>query len=161
MRGQLNYVQSLHSPGYIQRLCDVLMLFFFFSQYPAMVIISVLIVLTGLTRPYSSALTNLLDMVLSVNVLILLLIRNTRQANDDLSAVSFHMMKSTDSSSCADYDLDLSTLSYILLPFFYLPLLLTLVAFCVWLARLLRYVYSGNSKDSLKSNETLQWRTLS
>ena len=103
-----------------------------------MIVISVLIMVTGLTLPYVSRLSNLLDVALAVDVLVLLLIANTKQANEALSAATPHMVDN--SSSCVDYDLGLSVLSGILLPFYYLPLLLTLVAACVWLAKYTMYV---------------------
>lgn len=110
----------------------------FFVQYPAMFIICILIITTGLVWPYIDIFSNILDIVLSVDVMLLLLIRNTRQFNDDLNKFSFKELSSTN-SSCVNYELEFSALSYILIPFFYAPLLITLAAAFVWVAHRLRF----------------------
>ena len=96
-----------------------------------MIIMSVLIVTTGLLWPYSDVVVNILDLVLSVDVMMLLLIRNTKQIEDDLNDVSFK--KTSRSSSCTEYKLDLSVQSIVLLPFYYFPLVVLLLVFSTWI----------------------------
>ena len=95
-----------------------------------MAIISTLVVTTGLLWPYSDVVINILDIVLSVDIMILLLIKNTKQIEDDLNDISFKEVSR--SNSCTEYELDLSAQSSILLPFYYFPLVILLVAFGIW-----------------------------
>lgn len=106
-------------------------------QFPAMLIVSVFIVATGLTWPYKDVCSTMLDLLLSVDVLLLLLFKNTRQFIDDYSGVTLEGAVSF--PQCIEYSFQPSTLSYILLPFYYLPLLLFVVALCVWIGALIRY----------------------
>lgn len=105
-------------------------------QCPAMLIISVYIVIMGMTWPYRDTGSNLLDLLLSVDVMILLLLNNTRQLRDEFNDVNLE--KVNDPNQCLEYKFEAPTLSYIMLPFYYLPLLLSLIACCVWIVILIR-----------------------
>ena len=99
-------------------------------QYPLMLILSILIVTTGLVWPHKSILSNIMDLLLSVDVMLLLILRSTGQLNDKLGAVTFE--GANKSNQCVEFDFNLPILSYILLPFYYLPLLCCMTALCVW-----------------------------
>jgi hypothetical protein len=94
------------------------------------------IVITGLAWPYRDVYSTILDLVLSADVMLLLMFRNTRQFVDDFSVVTLEDGNFTE--QCVEYSFQPPTLSYILLPFYYLPLLLCTIAFCVWIVFLLR-----------------------
>ena len=105
-------------------------------QYFSMLTISIFIVATGLVWPYRDVFSNILDLFLSVDVMFLLLLRSTGQFKDELGAVTLEGTNS--STQCVEYTFEPSNLSYVILPFYYLPLLLLIVAFCVWMFFLLR-----------------------
>lgn len=109
-------------------------------QYPTMLVLSVAMVITGLVWPYANIMSNILEAVICTDVLILLFIRNTTQAKEELNNVFFKKLNTTD--SCLDYQLDLSRLSYTLLPFYYSPLLITLIGICIWMACSTRYIWT-------------------
>ena len=100
-------------------------------QYPTMLVISVLIVITGLAWPYRDVYSNILDLFLSVDVLLLLLLKNTSQFKDELDKVE--LKRDNVENGCVEYNLKPTRLSHVLLPFYYIPLLLSIVSVCVWI----------------------------
>ena len=100
-----------------------------------MLAISIFIIATGLVWPYQNVFSNILDLLLSVDVMFLLLLRNTGKFKDELGTVTLEGVNS--STQCVEYTFEPSSLSYIILPFYYIPLLLSIVAFCAWIFFLL------------------------
>ena len=106
-----------------------------FQQLPSMLFISVLIVVTGLAWPYKDAISSVLDLLLSVDVMLLLLLRNTGQIKGSLNDVIIERKGSA--NQCVDYNVKPSTL---LLPFYYFPSLLLIIIIVAWITFLIRYV---------------------
>lgn len=113
-------------------VCNILV------QLPAMAIISVFIVVTGLTWPYKDTCSTILDLVLAADIMLLLLFKNTKQFIDDFSDVKLE--RANTSFECVEHTFKPSTLSYILFPIYYLPLVLSVVAFSVWISSIIRYM---------------------
>ena len=106
------------------------MLSTFSLQYPLLLILSISIVTTGLVWPYKSILSNFMDLLLSVDVILLLILRSTGHLKDRLGAVTLEGVNR--SNQCVEFNFKPSILSYILLPFYYFPLLSCVTALCVW-----------------------------
>ena len=101
-----------------------------------MFIMCIILVIYGLIQPYKSNLTNVLELIIQVNFIILLALESTSflrdtfntfpplpqmQANAQLNTTA------AGDSPCKDAPIGISDLSKILLPFYYLPLLLLII----------------------------------
>ena len=139
------------------------------NNYP---VIFTLVVLTGATsflKPYGNReshkrsnkgyawAVNILDVFLTSNILILLLLRNTQNLKDDYEELPFTETATSSSSGCYG-DSGLTIFAVILTPFYYLPLLVAVFALLVWLVSLTTsavrtYWYSMSSRGSRDDRE--------
>ena len=96
-------------------------------------IMCIILVIYGLIQPYKSNLINVLELIIQVNFIILLALESTSflrdtfppppqmQANTQLNTTA------AGDGTCKDAPIGISDLSKILLPFYYLPLLLLII----------------------------------
>ena len=83
----------------------------------SIVIVAVIIAIHGYVQPYRSRLANLLELAVSINFLILLLINTTPYFNEDMFFFSSAEHNST--SECTN---GVAQISWLLLPIYYLPI---------------------------------------
>ena len=81
----------------------------------------------GHTQPFKQFAVNVLETVLSINTIILLLLRNTRTIRDILGSP-----ESFDTTACEDNVKGVTDFSWLLLPAYYLPLVITCTVGGVW-----------------------------
>ncbi len=103
-----------------------------------MIMISLFIFLSGLIMPYMDIISNITEAAISINVLILLLLRNMSLGNEDVNDVSFYTMTSNTTSMCTDYEVHPTILSYGFLSFYYFPLFLTGIGCMAWIVSHIR-----------------------
>ena len=84
-----------------------------------------LIAVFGFLQPYENMYCNVLESLLSLDVLVLLLMRNTEQISDQLQVLP---QNNITASQCADIS-GVTGLSWLLLPFYYFPVIV-LVLVC-------------------------------
>ena len=100
-----------------------------------MMFLSVIIVLLGIIMPYLHLMSNILEITLSAAILTLLLIRNA-----DNNA--FNVARESDIVSmdqlCFEGNNEVSSLSYLLIIPYYIPMLLVTLAILYWLTSSLR-----------------------
>ena len=73
----------------------------------------------GFLQPYENVYCNVLESLLSLDVLVLLLMRNTEQISDQLQVLP---QNNITASQCADIS-GVTGLSWLLLPFYYFPVI--------------------------------------
>lgn len=112
-------------------------------QYPTVFVISIFITISGFVKPYSDKISNYVEIFLAINVLLLLLLRNTEQLNEELKHVPANKREQLNQlRSCVDeveYE-GATKFVWLLFIFYYLPLLMSLVGVILWTAYKLRYV---------------------
>ncbi len=90
----------------------------------------------GLLQPYKHMLTNMLEIVLSVIVLTMLLLRNTGTVIDELQMVS--VQNSTSGEEGHDKLEDVTDMTALLSVFYYFPLAVFLVLAGAWVVSVTR-----------------------
>lgn len=78
-------------------------------------------------QPYKSKLTNMIESGINLNFLVLLILNTTAYFREDYLIFPAPVQSVNSSNSCSDSVNGIATVSWILMPFFYLPLLV----FCV------------------------------
>ena len=104
----------------------ILTIVFFPTQYPAIFVLSVILAVFGFLQPYENMYCNVLECLLSLDVLVLLLMRNTAQISDELQVLPQNNMTAnqcTDTSGVAGF-------TWLLLPFYYFPVIVLAIV-CV------------------------------
>ena len=99
--------------------------------------------ITGYVGPYSDKISNHIELVLSSNVLLLLLLRNTEQLKEDLKHIPFQDGQKLESlRKCAQgvEVKEASGIAWLLFVFYYLPLLAALVGVILWISYRIRYI---------------------
>ena len=110
------------------QVCRKIIFFFINTIYPtslqvsSIVIVAVIIAIHGYLQPYRSRLANLLELAVSINFLILLLINTTPFFNEDIFFFS-----SAGPSSTSECTAGVAQISWLLLPIYYLPILVVSV----------------------------------
>ena len=89
----------------------------------------------GYVQPYRYRLTNLLEIAMNVNFLLLLFINTTPYFYDELYIFSSH----THNDECAGIHKSVTQISWILIPVYYLPLLVACVTASVVAICFFRY----------------------
>jgi hypothetical protein len=96
----------------------------------------IMLAIYGLIQPYKSKLTNVLELVVQINFIILLALESTSFLRDTyntfppppkMQTIAQLNTTSAEGSACEDAPMGISGLSKILLPFYYLPLLLLII----------------------------------
>ena len=89
-------------------------------------------------------LSNVLEVVLAVDVLVMLMMKNTDHIRDSLIGIPPQLVSTTNDSANACVDAEnisaLSPLVILLTPFYYLPLVIAVAGGIVWTAHQARYV---------------------
>ena len=107
---------------------------YFFSaytilQYPTMMFLAIVIAVHRFLMPYSDIISNIMETLLSVNVLILLMLTTIK-----FQEHAYASTKNVDSSVCDPHMGGRSPLSYILVLLFYCPLLVIVIGICGWIS---------------------------
>lgn len=93
-----------------------------------------IILINGLVQPYPHIFDTAVEAIISVDVLVLLLIHSTNSIKDTLKESSSKLEQPLD-SSCSASNQSRSTLAWLLLPFYYLPLVAAVVAMVLWVSK--------------------------
>ena len=122
------------------------MFVFFLMKASPTLVLATIITVYGFVQPYKSRTANLLEMGVQVNFLLLLLIEATSNIRD-LYFTFPPLLQSnvTSEPECVDSPTGIAPITWILMPFYYLPLLVFTLVACVTFALYIRYIY------------TLQW----
>ena len=100
----------------------------------------------GYVQPYRDLLTNLLEIAVNVNFLILLIMNTTHYFNDDLFIFPRHDDHHTE--ECGDIHNSIAHVSWIFMPVYYLPLIgacvIATVLAVVFLRLILMFYLHGN-----------------
>lgn len=81
----------------------------------------------GYVQPYKSGLTNMIEVAVNINFLVLLILNTTAFFSDEY--LTFPFLSPSANDTCSDSVHSMATVSWILMPFYYLPL----VVLCVML----------------------------
>ena len=101
---------------------------------PALVL-AIIITVYGFVQPYKSLTANLLEIGVQVNFFVLLLIEATSGIRDlYFNFPSLLQSNMTSEPECVDSLTGIAPITWILMPFYYLPLLVFAVVACVYLA---------------------------
>lgn len=98
-------------------------------QYPATIVLLVIIAVFGFVKPYNSMIGNILETAFAVDIMVLLFLRNTQQIKDKLQVLQ---LRNLSSNECEDPVEGITNLTTLLLPFYYIPLAVTLTAVLMW-----------------------------
>ena len=108
-------------------------------QYPTIFILALMCTLYGFLQPYKQTFVNVLEVFLSLDVLVLLLLRSTNQVVEDLQHFSGSVLDSAENNCTEQDSTRLTALSWLLSPLYYIPLAAVLITVGMWLALLIRY----------------------
>lgn len=86
--------------------------------------------LYGYIQPFEELHVNILETVLSINTLILLLLRNTEDIEDTLDTLEGQLPRNE--MVCQDKIRGVTIFSWLLMPFYYLPLIISCTFGGVW-----------------------------
>ena len=101
-------------------------------KYAAIFIISVIMTVFGFLQPYKSVYCNILEALLSLDVLVLLLLRNTEQITDQLQVPTELSSNGTAGRECVEEE-GITGFSWLLFPLYYFPLVVFLIATTIWI----------------------------
>ena len=122
-------------------------------------VLAIIITVYGFVQPYKSQTANFLEIGVQVNFLVLLLIEATSNIRE-LYFTFPPLLQSnvTSEPECVDSLTGIAPITWILMPFYYLPLLVLTVVACVYLVLYIRYtsVASLFSCFVSKQSDTLQ-----
>ena len=97
----------------------------------------------GMVQPYKNTTANILEVIVLVNFLFLLMLQTTQQIVDDVflfpTSNKINFSNST-VENCSNKYSGVSYLTWLLLPFYYLPLLLLVVIGIGYIIYLIRFV---------------------
>ena len=106
----------------------------FSLQYPVIFILLVMITVFGFLQPYESMHCNILESLLSLDILVLLLMRNTEQLSDELQVLPQQTSNVTTVGTCKRPVEGITGFSWLLFPLYYFPLVVFLIAGTMWVA---------------------------
>ena len=95
----------------------------------------VLTAIYGYVQPFREKAVNILEVVLSVDTIILLLLRRAQTFRDELGMTSVAYTISqgnTSSSDCIEDSGSITGFSWLLFPFYYLPLVISCIVAVAW-----------------------------
>ena len=115
---------------------------FVHMQFPAIFVLSVTIAVYGFVQPYKDMASNIIETVLSLNVLLLLLLQNTELIVDELQKVKVPEQPSVETANvtnqCSNEINGITDLTWLLLPFYYIPLVVSVLVTTVWVMSRIR-----------------------
>ena len=88
-------------------------------------------VVFGILQPYKQKIPVIIEMVIAVDIIVLLLLRNTKQIQDDLQTLRIHNETAGSEDGCSSEIEGITRLTVLLLPFFYFPLAMLLVCIAI------------------------------
>ena len=96
----------------------------------------------GFTQPFKQKAANILEVVLSIDAIILLLLRETTTVEDEMGMPSIidasHISSSSSTSEgCTDELQDITDFAWLLFPFYYFTLIVTCGAAVTWITLLI------------------------
>ena len=107
-------------------------------------ILSVYILIAGLVQPYRTKLANVLELILCSLTLILLLIPQVDQIEDTLDIYTLSSGDNISDLDRCDVEFNVTPFVWLLMPFYYLPLVVTVtvgvVLSIIWLYKYIRYI---------------------
>ena len=117
------------------------------AQYPSIFLLMVLIAVYGYFQPFQVTAVNVLEVALSVDTVILLLLRRTETIEDVLGISSVVQTQSRNDSDtdCVDEVEGITDFTWLLFPFYYLPLLISCAAVVVWITLQLKSVIASTA----------------
>ena len=99
-----------------------------------MFVLSMLIAVFGFLQPYENMYCNVLESLLSLDVLVLLLMRDTEQLSDELQVLSQQTSNMTTVGTCRRPVEGITGFSWLLFPLYYFPPVVFLIAGGTWVA---------------------------
>ena len=119
------------------------MFVFFLMKASPTLVLAIIMTVYGFVQPYKSQTANLLEMGVQVNFLLLLLIEATSNIHELYFTFPPLLQSNTTSEpECVDTQTGIAPMTWILMPFYYLPLLVFAVVACVYLALYIRYIHN-------------------
>lgn len=101
----------------------------------------------GYVQPFREKAANILEVVFSIDVIILLLLKGTTTVNDALGmpSITYSTLKSNSSDICTEKvsTIKITAFSWLLFPFYYFCLVITCAVAIVWTIMQMRYVSSN------------------
>ena len=127
------------------------MFVFFLMKASPTLVLAIIITVYGFVQPYKSRTANLLEMGVQVNFLLLLLIEATSNIRD-LHFTFPPLLQSnvTSEPECVDSPTGIAPITWILTPFYYLPLLGFTVVAGVYLALYIRYIFCNGVNSTCR-----------
>lgn len=111
------------------------------NDYAVLFSLVLLLALSGFFKPYKSMFVNILDVLYSVDIFVLLSIRNTVDLEDVMQIIP--KQSQPESGGCSEIE-GYTSFALLLLPFYYLPALLGLVILLLWVTRQLYLLVTNN-----------------
>lgn len=93
-------------------------------QFPAFYILTIYHFATGMTMPYKTRVANYLEVVLGSIVTLLLLLPQVTKLREEMDVFTISSHFDNSSYNNCDIELNLSRLSILLTPFYYLPIVI-------------------------------------
>jgi len=93
------------------------------TQYPAIFILSVIIAVFGFLQPYKNVCNNILESLLSLDVLVLLMMRNTQHITEQLQVLPHSNITA---NGCTDVN-GVTEFTWLVSPFYYAPVAVLLL----------------------------------
>ena len=112
-------------------------------QYLATVVLILILGSYGFAQPFRLEAANVLEVVLSIDALILLLLRETTTVEDEMgmpSVIEASQIISSNSEGCTDALGDVTDFAWLLFPFYYFILIVTSAAAITWIVLIIRCV---------------------
>ena len=109
-------------------------------QYLPVLAILVMITVFGYLQPYEDVYCNALEFVLSLDVLVLLLMRNTAQISDELQVLPQQTSNMTTVGACRREVEGITGFSWLLFPLYYFPPVVFITVGATWVTFNMRYV---------------------
>ena len=102
-------------------------------QYAATVLFMMTLALYGFVQPYKEKVANMLEVIFSIDTIVLLLLQETSTINDAIGilSISYSTLNSS-SDDCISEFSSITPFTWLLFPFYYMSLLITSVTLAVW-----------------------------
>ncbi len=108
-------------------------------QYPAILVLAVIIAVYGFIQPYKNLAANIVELFLSLDTVLLLLLKNTEQVVDQFQNFSSQSVCQESTNTTCQCDIDeITSLTWLLLPLYCIPLLATFAAAIGWITVTIR-----------------------
>jgi hypothetical protein len=123
------------------------------NEYPAIFVLMITAAVYSYVQPFKQLAVNVLETVLSINTIILLLLRNTSTIRDDLSSLGRQL--SLNETLCQDEVKGVTDFSWLLLPVYYLPLVISCTSGGVWGVLKGRHYFMATARHDCSDEEII------